>query len=348
MLNKDQNQNVGEGGIAIQANGSVTVGLSYSDTRDIALDVFQANFYKLSAEAKKIADTRATEITEAFLQKLQIENPSGFNKGQDPDFQHSLFITQKEYARSGDKELGDLLVDLLVDRSKQEERGILQIVLNESLLTAPKLTSAQLASLALAFLFRHTQNAGIGTHDELGNYFDKHVSPFSGKLVPNRACYQHLEFAGCGSLQVGAIMLEEIISTTYCGLFQAGLTEEEIKERLITLPIKHEIFTKCLNDPQKIQINALSQEALGEKIKHYNIDAETSSKLLDLFKTNLIPLPEVKSKCIEIRPYMESFFDIWTNSNLKSFDLTSVGMAIGHANIKKLVGEFSSLSLWIN
>jgi hypothetical protein len=28
--------------------------------------------------------------------------------------------------------------------------------------------------------------------------------------------------------------------------------------------------------------------------------------------------------------------------------LTSVGISIGHANIKRLVGEFAKLSIWIN
>ncbi|WP_376778330.1 LPO_1073/Vpar_1526 family protein [Stutzerimonas nitrititolerans] len=45
---------------------------------------------------------------------------------------------------------------------------------------------------------------------------------------------------------------------------------------------------------------------------------------------------------------MESVFDTWSDSPMKSFTMTSVGMAIGHANIKRLVGEFASLSIWIN
>jgi hypothetical protein len=49
-----------------------------------------------------------------------------------------------------------------------------------------------------------------------------------------------------------------------------------------------------------------------------------------------------------LRPYMASVFEIWSNSSMKSFTLTSVGIAIGHANVKRLVGEFANLSLWIN
>jgi hypothetical protein len=45
---------------------------------------------------------------------------------------------------------------------------------------------------------------------------------------------------------------------------------------------------------------------------------------------------------------MENVFDTWSDSQMKNFTLTSVGIAIGHANIKRLVGEFANLSIWIN
>lgn len=136
-----QVQKGGENSTNIQVEEvNVVQGLTYAEVRQVATDVFKANFYDLAGEAKNIAEARAAQITEDFLAKLQAENPDGFAKAQDPDFQHALFTVQKEHARSGDEDLGSLLVDLLVDRSKQNQRDILQIVLNESLAIAPKLT----------------------------------------------------------------------------------------------------------------------------------------------------------------------------------------------------------------
>ena len=127
---KDQNQQVSDSGTAIQAGGSVTLintGLSYSDVREVALDVFRANFFELSGIAKDTARARAEQVTEEFLSKLEKENPNGLGKANDPDFQYALFTVQREYARTGDKDLGDLLVDLLVDRSKQEQLSLIHI-----------------------------------------------------------------------------------------------------------------------------------------------------------------------------------------------------------------------------
>lgn len=351
MLNKDQKQDVAEGSTAIQAGGNVTItktGLTYSEVRDVALDVFRENFYELAGVAKEIARARAEEITEAFLEKLQKENPTGLDNSYDPDFQYALFTVQKEYARNGDKDLGDLLVDLLVDRSKQEQRDILQIVLNESLNTAPKLTENQLASLAVIFLFKYTQNFKIGNHKLLGEYLDKNVAPFVSKIGKNQACYQHLEYSGCGSIGLGMITLESIFGNTYQGQFLKGFDKQEITDKGISIGFDTNFFVPCLNDPSKIQVRANSKELLEKALDDHKIISDDRTKIIELFNNGKMNDNEIKEKCIEIRPYMKELFEVWSESSMKEFTLTSVGIAIGHANIKRLVGEFSNLSIWIN
>lgn len=349
MLNKDQEQNVAQGSTAIQAGGNVTItGLTYADVRDVALDVFKSNFYELAGVAKEIARARAEEITEAFLSKLQQENPDGFKKSDDPDFQYALFSVQKEYARNGDKELGDLLIDLLVDRSKQEQRDILQIVLNESLSTAPKLTESQLAALAMIFLFRYTQNFGVGNHQMFGEYLDAHVAPFASKLVKSAACYQHLEFSGSGTIGLVEISLEALLGNTYQGQFLKGFEEKEITDRSISIGLDQRFFMPCLNDPSKLQVRANSKELLDKALEEYAISDEDRVHISALFDLGKMSELEIKDKCIEIRPYMSNLFETWSESSMKNFTLTSVGIAIGHANVKRLVGEFADLSIWIN
>lgn len=351
MFGDNQEQNVGTGAVAVQAGNDVHItqnGLSYSDVRDVALDVFRANFFQLAGPAMETAKARAEEITEDFLKKLQLENPNGFGKGQDPDFQHALYTVQREYARTGDKDLGDLLVDLLVDRSKQEQRDILQIVLNESLVTAPKLTDSHLAVLAISFLFQYTQNHSIGNHQLLGEYLDKHVLPFSSKLVTSPACFQHLEFTGCGSIQLGESPLEAILELHYAGQFFKGFDRSEIANRGILIGLDNDFFMICLNDPSKIQVRANNLETLEKNFNDNNVSVEDREKIIALFNAEKMTHPEIRETCISIRPFMESVFDTWSNSNMKSFTLTSVGMAIGHANIKRFLGEFASLSIWIN
>jgi hypothetical protein len=351
MLNKDQNQDVGNSATAIQAGGSVTVinvGVTAAEARAIALDVARATFYELTGAAKETASSRVEEITDQVIKKLEKDFPEGLQKAKDPDFQYALFTVQKEYARSGDKDLGDLLVDLLVDRSKQDQRDILQIVLNESLSTAPKLTDTHLAALAVIFLLKYTQNYGVGTHQAFGEYLDKHLLPFVSKLTKNQAGYQHLQFSGCGSTGLSGNSLEGILGTTYQGQFLKGFDQSEIAGRAISVGLDSRFFIPCLNDPTKLQVKANSKEILEKHLDTQGLSADDRAKVLQLFELGKMSEPEIKEALIAIRPYMAEVIEIWSNSPMQTFTLTSVGMAIGHANIKRLIGEFASLSIWIN
>lgn len=349
IMNK-QTQKGGDNSTNIQVEElTVVQGLTYTEVKQVAIDIFKANFYKLAGEARNIASERAEQVTEEFLNKLQEENPEGFAKAQDPDFQYALYTVQKEYARTGDEDLGNLLVDLLVDRSKQEQRDILQIVLNESLGVAPKLTKDQLAVLSVTFLCKYTQIYGIGNHEDLGSmFFDKMLQPFSTNISKKNACYQHLEFSGCGSTSIGSSTLEAILGTTYQGMFLKGFEAEEIQKREISIGNDQRFFMPCLNDNEKLQVRANSKEILEGNIEQESIPDDDRSKIIALFDLGKMNKQEIKTKCIEISPHMENIFDVWTDSKMKNFTLTSVGIAIGHANIKRLVGEFSDLSIWIN
>ena len=75
----DQTQKTGDNCDNLQAGNDINVynGVSYSDARQIALDVFNANFMKLIGVARDVAEERANKITQSFLEKLMRENPAG-------------------------------------------------------------------------------------------------------------------------------------------------------------------------------------------------------------------------------------------------------------------------------
>ena len=346
----NQEQIADRGSTAMQAGRDIVVtnGLTYSDVREVALDIFRSNFFQLAGIARDTATQRAEQITEAFLTRLEEEHPQGFSQANEPGFQHALYTVQREHARTGDANLGDLLVDLLVDRSKHEQRDILQIVLDESLATAPKLTEGQLAALSLAFLFRYTQNYGVGDHAALGEYLDKHARPFVANVSRNAASFQHLEFTGCGSVGLSQLSLETILGTVYQGQFLKGFEVADISERKVSVGLDPRLFIKCLNDPGKVQVRANSHENLDKLMEQTSIPAEDRPRIKGLFDHNKMSDEELRAKTVEIRPYMAELFDAWTSSPLKQLTLTSVGIAIGHANVKRLVGEFTDLSTWIN
>lgn len=352
MLNKgdEQTQQVGHGATAIQAAGNVVVnnGLSYSEVRSVVLDVFHSNFLQMAGEAKEVARQRAEEITDKFLEKLQKENSAGLSQASTPDFQYGLFSVQRDFARTADSNLGDLLVDLLVDRTKHPQRDMVQIVLNECLVVAPKLTNGQLSALAIVFFLKYCSSSGILTFEQFLAQFNQFVRPFIDTLPRGSASYQHLEFAGCGTVQVTSSSLEDILWTRYQGLFDKGVDAAELSGSAFYFNANQQLTGPCALDASKIQVRAQNLDHLEKLLAAYRVSPEDAQRLRQAFGKNRLSAAEIKAKCIERVPYMQSLFDLWMSTQLHNITLTSVGIGLAHANIKRLTGEFANLSIWVN
>lgn len=333
----------------IQAeNVTINEGLSVADVKTIALDLFQSNFLELSKTAAQTAKRRAEEVTEDFLKKLQEQNPEGLGLAEDPDFQYSLFTVQKEYAKNGNKDLGDLLVDLLIDRSKQQSRDILQIVLNESLSVAPKLTSDQLATLSVIFVIRYSVHNGLVNPNALFQFLEQFIQPFVDLLTKKNACYQHLEYSGCGTVVITSLNLASALQKNYKGLFCKGFDIELLSERRIPISEGSPLLERCFHNAEKWQIISRPDDVLKIAATNEGLGQEDVEKLLALTNEFLMTEAEIEEYLRKERPNLSKFIDLWQESALKSFTLTSVGIAIAHANLKKNLGEFTNLSIWIN
>lgn len=202
MINDQlQRQNSGDGSVQYQANNDIIIqqGPTYREIKEIAMDVFRANFFELSGMAKQLANERASQITDTLLHKL-LQVSDGYRFSGDPDFQYSVYLVQREYARTGDENLGDLLTDILVDRSKYDNRSILQIVLNESLLVAPKLTSMQINALSLIQLLSNMRFGGLTDFGELESVFAKAQSLVGDVSDLSESGLLHLQYSGAMSI----------------------------------------------------------------------------------------------------------------------------------------------------
>lgn len=56
---------------------------------------------------------------------------------------------------------------------------------------------------------------------------------------------------------------------------------------------------------------------------------------------------EIKDELVQIDPQFQNLIDIWKNTGLGRLQLTSVGIALAHANIKNIIGVELDLGIWI-
>jgi hypothetical protein len=351
MKDEVQNQQGGNNSTNVQG-GSVEIhqyGLSYSDVKDIALDVYKANYIQLKEDAAELAKNRAEELTDNFLTTLFKENPEAISGMRLPGMQIALFEAQKQYAKNGDKELEALLVNILVERASSPERSINQIVLDESLSIASKLTVEQMDALTLNFILSKTINNGLTSLTNLNDYIINGLIPFLPNLTKTSSCYEHLEYTGCGSLMEVSTFkkIEELFRQRYPGLFSKGFTEEIFNSEIGQIDEYSTFIIQCMHNPSLLQINALSDSVLTKNMNEKEISEGIKTKLISLFHSTEMSDIEIKDYFQSITPLSHSLFDIWENSNISKLKLTTVGIAIAQANFHRKTGEKLDMSIWI-
>lgn len=324
-------------------------GITYSDAKEIALDVYKANFLQLSQDAAEIARVRAEELTDDFLKKLKQENESAISELNQPGMQAALFEAQKQYAKTGDKNLEGLLVDILVERASVSERNIHQIVLDESLAVASKLTTEQMDALTVNFLLSKTTNNSLVSLNAISLYFDTEIIPFLTELTETSSCYEHLDYVGCGSLiHVGNIhSIEQLFRLQYPGLFSKGFDESQFENEIGSVSDYAKLLMQCFHEPSKLQINAINVEVLKNNLEHNFIPHEIINKFSSLFDSSVMSNQEIKEYILKVKPETQKLFDLWEKSAISKFVLTIVGIAIAQANYRRRTGRKLELSIWV-
>ncbi|KKF98404.1 LPO_1073/Vpar_1526 family protein [Methanosarcina mazei] len=301
MLNKDQTQSTGNDCIPMQAagdinfNGNISVnhGLSYKDVKEIFYDLFKVNYYELSNQANAIAEKRVQELIDKFLDELKCQNPEGLAQAINSDFQYDIFIAQREYARSGDPVLADILISLLIERTKETQRSRTQIVLNESIAVASKLTREEFDILTIWFISQHCiKQWEFHNISDLRNYIDVYILPFLGSLEKEKSWYTHLVYAGCGFIQAFQVMdIDMVIHNKSAGIIPEGF-----------------------------------KNIFGYLVSEY---------------------PSIEPLLCIREPYFNEAIEMNMKKPESCMSLTSVGIAIGYANLCRVTGEKFNLSNWI-
>lgn len=350
-----QSQTGGDYSTNVQGAGPVTIvhaGLSIEDAKEIALGLARPEFERLTGQATATACARAEEmVVERLLPRLMELNPAGIETFADPDVQYALMAAQRTYARTGDQDVADVLVDILVDRTRETERNVLQLSLNESLEVAAKLTADQFAALSLIWLIRYTRS-NVSSRDTLGTYIDTYLAPHVPRIRTSEATYQHLEYAGCGSIGIGEISVEGAYRDTYGVVFSKGFTDQELSARFEGSPPTslNQILMPCPNGPDRQQFSVGDGDMLKERAAQLELTDTETANVVGLFNQQLMNDKEVRDYLQALRPnVMGPLIDAWSNSSMKQMTLTSVGITIAHANCRRIMGVSpADLSIWIN
>jgi hypothetical protein len=149
-------------------------------------------------------------------------------------------------------------------------------------------------------------------------------------------------------MQVTSTSLEDILWSRYQGLFDKGFDATELAGAAFYFNRSQQLTGPCVLDSTKVQVRAQNIDHLESLILAHRVSLGDAQRLRQAFGKNRLTNPEIKTKCIELFPYMQPLFDLWTITQLHNITLTSVGIGLAHANIKRFTGEFADLSIWVN
>lgn len=346
---KNLQQKGGESSTNLQGqNVTINNGITYTDAKEIALDVFKSNFLELSQTAAITAKARAEELVDDFLKKLEVTDPSKIDMIQDPDMQYAIFTAQKEYARNGEKDMEEMLVDLLIERIGDNTQSLKRIVLNESLEILPKLIKKQLDILTITFLTQETVNHTINNLETLKYYLETHYVPFLSDLSVDKASYKHLEFTGCcGQIGIAEDNFSQFFINRYKGVFSKGFAKKQFEDIPGYDSSLDTLLIPCFNDPNLLQLNALNDSVLENKFRQIE-KSNIFSHYKNLFDNFTMNTEQADNLIIELVPAMSKLISVWRNSYMCAMDPTSVGIMLAHINLKRKANINLKIDIWIN
>lgn len=274
MLGDTQKQEVGVGALAIQARGDATinVGLTFADVRTVASDTFKAEFVKMLDMAGNIAEARAYALLNEYIGRIERENRTALSDAYDPDFRYSLYTAQKIAARSGDKGLQSLLIELLVQRSHQPSRSFIQLVLSESIEVIQKISASHINALTLVFAIKHMKFLAVSSFASFLTTLDRFVLPMLQDIASSNASMSHLEYAGCGSVNhAEKYEMNKAFLSFYPGAFQTGVSEADVCVKVLS-PAARGLLVQCEHDAGRVQVVGGSLENLRDLCAQRNLD----------------------------------------------------------------------------
>ena len=342
-----QEQSGGEGSANFQAGRDIVhVGMSHQEVREIALDVFRSNFLELRGVAEEVALGRAEKVTNEFLSKLAAEAPAATSSFADPDVQRAVFEAQREFACSGEEDLGQVLVDLLVDRVQEDERNLRSLALNEAITAASKLTEQQRCAVGVVFLHRYTRVPIIAPAAEV---LEKRLRENLLNLPPATGIrdvdLQHIEYVGAGTVSMRQLGFGEILLHAQTSAFTRGFAEDEVPPALRNSDEYGRLVQTSFRDSQRLQLRAPADQDVDELLPNIT-DPELRSAVDTVRSLGRLTAEEVTAEVREFSPQASALANVWDSTTLKNLTLTSVGIALGHAYWRRFGGS-APLSAWL-
>lgn len=343
-----QDQSVSTGGQAIQSGRDTVInhGMSLTQMAEVLREI-QNITQSFTAEAMERVHARFAEFEEEVLKKFMDPTKTNAASFRDPDFQLMLADAQKAYARSGNEAVRETLADIIARRSMAETASRVALTLNDAAERAPRLTKSEFAALSLSYIVRYTLSTLVNSAKSMADYINDILVPLAKQVSREQASFWHIEAQSCGSIGIGEIDISDVFRKNYPGVLGQGLDLTLLQSQFSSRagPTLESILCYSMRDANLVQPRAMTLEIFLDVYRDHGFSSE---ELKHIWNQYIATIPNDFGDILRpLSPDIDLLFEVWRTTPLKSLQLNSVGIAIGHANAVRVVGFDSPLENWI-
>ena len=337
----------------VQAKGDINFnGITAETAIEICKYVVKGELAVYTQDARVEAEKRLLDISKKTIDRITSLKEDLLYRFKEPAIQMALNETFKNHIASGNEELGENLIDLLIERLRVQERTTEQSIIDEARNIIPKLSSNTVSLLAIMVFSKLIFPYNKEQYDDLLLKLAPLVEKFKNI---NSLDIAHLKQVGCGygvSAFHVAESLEKDLLSIYDLFFRYNISLDELNDlfrkysRQTTNSDLLYILGLFSTEGQYVSFNVGSTKTATEAFNQANKD-----QLIPLFedlKNKAIPFTEDEVRCYHIQKdaRWQFAFEVFKNEQVTTFQLNPVGVYIGIRQLTKICETPIPMSLF--
>lgn len=344
MINNDiKNQKAGDYSTNFQAQNITLVNqqvipVEYIST--ICEKIVENNMLKYTIDAEEKAIQRFNKFKNLYIGEVSKQKKEIIEelteKFKEPSMQDAFFQAQKGYTKYGNEEKAEKLVQLLIEKGKQEMGSLKDILIDDAIDKLSKMTINQLNILSYLNAINLSYPSDSLEHFHK-NYINKSLQfYFSINQERLDGDIQYLMQLGCirqFSIAQGSNKIINHIKESYGGLFAAGFTKQEF-ESLYGVESEG-IIMHCLTDSKLWQVVALNHTELNKMYLNMNANQQQQD-IINKFYERILPDERIREIILQLEPRMNVLLE---NNKIHNYNLMPLGTLIGIKNYETMFNE---------
>lgn len=352
-MTSKQGQTAADNSTALQAGRDAYYSAGISPEQMVEIfEAVQRSVSLYTEQSKSIIEERLEKFRNNLIKEFSETRSGKIEAFSDPDFQGALLDAQKAVARSGDESLENVLVGLVSKRSTCEKRDRLCLTLNDAISKVGSIPEPDLNTLSLIFIIKEVQQTGVFGIEGLSGFYSKIGAPLLSNISTSKSAINYLGAHNCIVPPSGIGDYKKMLGVLlerYGPLFSKGASEEDFRAEFV--------------DYDNLSARGLIVDSpYGGGLKTFSINGDTLDAHLATYglfgsyrerysrlKGNARPSEE-ELKGVLGRYFfnLNQFVTVYDDPNIRNSSLTSIGIALAHANLSKWV-MFPNvpLSVWI-